>query len=102
MKHDLAARIHKKMTLQDKFYGTATIGARGQVVIPVEARADLKLKPGDQLLVMGKFGKVLGMIKASDLGEFVKVIMGNLAGSGLEKDLKKHLEQVFGKTKLVK
>ena len=51
------------MVRHDKFYGTTTMGARGQVVVPAEARKDLNLQPGDQLLVMGKFGKALGLIR---------------------------------------
>jgi AbrB family looped-hinge helix DNA binding protein len=34
------------------FYGSATVGERGQVVIPAEARAELEIKPGDKLLIM--------------------------------------------------
>jgi AbrB family looped-hinge helix DNA binding protein len=33
-------------------YGTVTIGARGQVVVPMKARRALKIKAGDQLMVM--------------------------------------------------
>lgn len=35
-----------------KLYGTATIGSKGQIVIPAEAREDLGLKPGDRLYVL--------------------------------------------------
>ncbi len=34
------------------FYGSATVGERGQVVIPANARAELEIKPGDKLLIM--------------------------------------------------
>jgi AbrB family looped-hinge helix DNA binding protein len=34
------------------FYGTATVGERGQIVIPSEAREELGFQPGDKLLVM--------------------------------------------------
>ena len=34
------------------FFGSATLGERGQIVIPAEARHDLALEPGDKLLVM--------------------------------------------------
>ncbi len=37
---------------EDCFYGAATVGERGQVVIPAHARADLGIKPGDKLLIM--------------------------------------------------
>jgi len=38
--------------MDDCFYGAATVGERGQVVIPSEARANLGIKPGDKLLIM--------------------------------------------------
>lgn len=38
MKHDMT------------FYGSVTIGERGQVVVPSDAREELGLKPGDKLL----------------------------------------------------
>ena len=88
--------IHKKMQSQDKLYGTTTMGVRGQVVIPAEARKELNLNPGDQLMVMGKFGKVLGIMKTDQLSEFVNTVMKNLAGTGMEKDFKSHTEKFFG------
>ena len=85
------------MTAKDKFYGTTTIGTKGQVVIPVNARKDLKLLPGDQLAVMGKFGKVLGLIKTEQMAEFVETIMKGLSGTGMEDEFKKHFEKTFSK-----
>lgn len=35
-----------------KLYGTATVGTKGQVVIPAEAREELGLKTGDRLYVV--------------------------------------------------
>ncbi len=81
---------------KDKFYGTTTIGARGQVVIPVQARKDLKLKPGDQLMVMGKLGKALGLIKSEQMQELVEMMMKSCTGMGMEKELKVYMEKVFG------
>ena len=40
------------MAFDDAFYGSATIGERGQVVIPADARAELGLAPGDKVLMM--------------------------------------------------
>jgi AbrB family looped-hinge helix DNA binding protein len=37
--------------LEDFFYGSATIGERGQIVIPAEARKDCEIHPGDKVLV---------------------------------------------------
>ncbi|MBI1757161.1 MAG: AbrB/MazE/SpoVT family DNA-binding domain-containing protein [Fimbriimonas ginsengisoli] len=33
------------------FYGTATVGERGQLVIPAEARQQLGIHPGDKVLI---------------------------------------------------
>jgi len=35
------------------FYGSVTVGERGQVVIPAKARRDYGIECGDQLLIMG-------------------------------------------------
>ena len=37
--------------MEDFFYGSATIGERGQIVIPAEARKDCNIHTGDKLLV---------------------------------------------------
>lgn len=36
----------------DAFYGSVTVGERGQIVIPAEARTELDIHAGDKLLVM--------------------------------------------------
>ena len=35
-----------------KFWGAATVGTKGQVVIPADARAALNIKEGDKMLMM--------------------------------------------------
>lgn len=35
------------------FYGVATIGPKGQIVIPVDARQRLGVKPGDKVVIVG-------------------------------------------------
>lgn len=42
-----------------RVYGTTVLGERGQIVIPKEARGKLKLKNGDQFLVVEHFGKLI-------------------------------------------
>lgn len=39
-------------SLEERFFGAATVGERGQVVIPAEARKRLGIHPGDKLLVL--------------------------------------------------
>lgn len=33
-------------------YGTVTVGERGQIVIPANARRDLNIGPGDKLMII--------------------------------------------------
>jgi len=40
------------MNCEESFYGSATVGERGQIVIPAEARAELGIQPGDKLLIL--------------------------------------------------
>jgi AbrB family looped-hinge helix DNA binding protein len=40
------------MKFSEAFYGSSTLGDRGQIVIPAEARAEMGFKPGDKLLIM--------------------------------------------------
>jgi AbrB family looped-hinge helix DNA binding protein len=34
------------------FYGSATVGAKGQIVIPADARAAMQIKEGDKVVVV--------------------------------------------------
>lgn len=66
---------------QKCFYGSVTLGEKGQVVIPNDARKNMKLKKGDRLLVFGMgedmvvFAKLSQIEKiASRLSEKLKII----------------------------
>jgi AbrB family looped-hinge helix DNA binding protein len=55
-----------------KFYGATTIGERGQMVIPAEARKDFQITPSSKLLVFGsQQGGGLMMVKAEYMTEFL-------------------------------
>jgi len=41
------------MMKEMKFYGSTTVGERGQIVLPVKLRDDFTIKKGDKLLVIG-------------------------------------------------
>lgn len=49
MHHD---KGEKCTSFSDAFYGTATVGERGQIVIPAEARGEIGFNPGDKVLIM--------------------------------------------------
>ncbi len=55
-----------------KFYGATTIGERGQVVIPAEARKDLNLSPSDKVMVFGgPMVEGLLIVKADSVAEML-------------------------------
>lgn len=54
------------------FYGTATIGTKGQIVIPANAREDLSLQPGDRVIVIGiKEHGMLGVCPINSVQEML-------------------------------
>ena len=51
-----------------RLYGTATVGTKGQVVIPADAREALGIEAGDRLYVVGSQEKRwVGFIKEEQL-----------------------------------
>ena len=55
-----------------KFFGSVTVGERGQVAIPASARRDLDIAPNAKLLVFGGPGKhALMLLKAESVAEFM-------------------------------
>ena len=60
-----------------KFYGATTVGERGQVVIPSEARKNLDIAPADKLIVFGGPHGVF-FAKAESLTGFMTKAMGML------------------------
>lgn len=70
------------------FYGSATVGERGQVVIPAEARAELEIKPGDKLLIMKHpVHQGLMMVKLDHLRDFLDEFSRELERIGKEPEL---------------
>jgi AbrB family looped-hinge helix DNA binding protein len=55
-----------------KLYGTATVGTKGQVVIPATAREELGINTSDRLYVVGSaHGGVVMFLKEDRLEQFV-------------------------------
>lgn len=62
-----------------KLYGTATVGTKGQVVIPADAREELGIEAGDRLYVVGSCQrKWVGFIKEEELRDLVESITNNI------------------------
>jgi len=60
----------KKKKNSEQFYGTNTLGEKGQVVIPVEARKSMGINKGDKLLVFGMGCDMLAFSKLSKVEQF--------------------------------
>lgn len=58
---------------QKKLYGTATIGTKGQIVIPAKAREELGLQTGQELFVVGAGEtKVLVLLPSESIEGFIQ------------------------------
>ena len=67
-------------SIDEMFYGTVTVGERGQVVIPAEARTEYEISPGEKLLIFGHpAGAGLMMVKMSGMADFMEIIKRALA-----------------------
>ncbi len=56
-----------------KFYGSVTVSVRGQIVIPTQARRELKIERGEKLLVIGGPGdQGLALIRASAVDSLLR------------------------------
>jgi len=56
-----------------KNYGTATVGERGQIVIPAELRKALHLKSGDQLIIFAKPDKkIISLMPSKEFSRFLE------------------------------
>jgi AbrB family looped-hinge helix DNA binding protein len=74
-----------------KSYGLVTVGERGQIVIPQEARNEFDIKPKEKLVVFGMGGKALVVLKAETLDKFLTGHMEHLAS--LKQTLKETKDQ---------
>lgn len=62
-----------------KLFGTATVGTKGQVVIPADARESLGIESGDRLYVVGSESKKwVGFIKEEQFRELLDHLTDNL------------------------
>jgi len=57
-------------TSKNKIYGSATVGERGQIVIPSDVRKYFSIKPGDKLIVFAK-SEMIGLIPVEEFSHFL-------------------------------
>ena len=68
----------KKNRNGEQFYGTTTMGEKGQIVIPAEARKAMDVKKGEKLLVFGMGCDMLAFSKLSKVEQFASHLSGRL------------------------
>jgi AbrB family looped-hinge helix DNA binding protein len=63
------------MMRKHQFYGTATVGERGQIVLPVKLRKAFDIKKGDKLLVIGHAHTMnVVLFKADAIDEYLEAM----------------------------
>lgn len=68
------------MVRKAQYWGSATVGERGQMVIPAEARKALGIEAGDKMVIFGHDrGRRLVMMKAEVVTDFVTKALGDLS-----------------------
>jgi AbrB family looped-hinge helix DNA binding protein len=74
-----------------RYWGSATVGERGQMVIPADARKALEIEAGDKMVIFGhERGKRLMIVKAEDVTQYVTRALGDLTA------LEAQLREEFG------
>jgi len=64
---------------KQEFYGSTTVGERGQIVLPAKLRKAFRLKRGDKLLVIGMPGAThITLLKADMVNEFFEAMTGHI------------------------
>jgi AbrB family looped-hinge helix DNA binding protein len=58
-------------------HGFTTVGERGQIVIPHNIRTKLKIKAGDEMVVLAKAGKII-VLPARKLEAFYRALLGRI------------------------
>ncbi|MFZ1360705.1 MAG: AbrB/MazE/SpoVT family DNA-binding domain-containing protein [Candidatus Saccharimonadales bacterium] len=80
---------------EKKLYGTATVGSKGQIVIPAEAREDLGIQPGDRLYIVNTMHSAGVMcIKEEMLAEMVNHLTAQIEGyKAIQTNIKQQAEK---------
>ena len=63
---------------QQRVFGTAKVGDRGQIVIPKEARELFGIRPGDTLLILGEESTGIIVSRPEVLSDLASQILKNV------------------------
>ena len=59
---------------QGKYAWTVTVGEKGQIVIPKQAREVFGIKPGDNLIILGDEERGLAIPPKSEFARFIAAV----------------------------
>ena len=61
------------------FYGSTTVGERGQIVLPAKLRKDLRINKGEKLLVMvDHHGSRIILVNPETMNKFLDMMSKNI------------------------
>lgn len=66
-----------KDTPKERYAGTATVGQKGQLVIPKEVRDMFDIKPGDNLLIFADMDKGIAIPPKSSFSDIYSKVFGD-------------------------
>ena len=66
--------------IKGKYAWTATVGEKGQIVIPKQAREVFNIKPGDTLLVLGDEERGLAILPQEALTDLINAAFAQESG----------------------
>lgn len=79
--------------MNHSLYGVATVGPKGQIVIPVDARKRLGVEPGDKVVIVGPSHKpqFVGLCNEAVFNDIIEKIDKNIT------NVKQSLKDAKGK-----
>jgi AbrB family looped-hinge helix DNA binding protein len=61
------------------FYGSTTVGEKGQIVLPIKLRKDFRIKKGDKLLViLDPHGSRITLVNPETMSSFLDMMSENI------------------------
>ena len=62
--------------MKDRYIGICTVGEKGQIVIPKEARVMFNINPGDNVVILCDSKKGMAVVKADVFDNVASEILG--------------------------
>ncbi|MBQ7625180.1 MAG: AbrB/MazE/SpoVT family DNA-binding domain-containing protein [Clostridia bacterium] len=67
---------------ENKYAWTATVGEKGQIVIPKQAREVFGIKPGDTLIILGDKERGMAIPPKGAFNEVIDTVLKDIGGDG--------------------